>query len=155
MKFIKDYYRQKLQKNCVPSRKNLHSASFHVLLLTDNSEHEQLVKKYFPHTETVFIEKMKRPKVESIKTTHLYLNDFTFQGEPKVKVPESPLKNAVVLNLEQNSQFLTWYWCARSYDYRVDLYENYDNADLQIVGDYSLEQKLKTVKETLERTNYE
>jgi hypothetical protein len=155
MKKWYDYRNARLLKQCIPPRLKLSEGSVHIFVLTNDDEVFASVERFFPSYSGVLIEHMRRPKGEEVKTTHLYTNDFSLWGEPKYKVPEPPLKNAIVLNTERNNPFLTWYWCNRQYDYRVDLHGIYDNADITITGAHSLEEKLGFLKQTLERINHE
>jgi hypothetical protein len=120
-------------------------------VLTQDLQIIDQVKKYFPKTNYVYYEDMKRPKGEMVKTSHLYKDDIALNGTPKRTIPE-PEKNHILLNLEPKSSFLTWYWCTRSYDFRVDLRGVYDNADIEIGNSDRLEnldQNLETLVKTL------
>ena len=149
MRRIKEFYWRRGLRNAVPSKCQLKSATPKVTVLTGNLDLVAVVKEHFSTVDFVYFEDMKRPKGEVAKTFHLYRDDFNFKGEPKRVIPE-PGDNHLLLNLEQNTTNLTWYWYARSYDIRVDLCGTYDNADLSIShANVSLEEQLEMLKNML------
>ena len=92
---------------------------------------------------------MRRPKGEILKTYHLYKDDISLRCEPKRFIPD-PGDNHIILNLENDSPNLTWYWYERSYDIRVDLCGIYENADLSITNpNISLKEQLAMLKNML------
>ena len=149
MRPIKEFYWRRGQKNAISSRHQLKTDNPKVTVLTANQDLLILVKKYFSNVDYVCFENMYRPKNEIIKTFYLYKDDLNFKGEPKRLIPE-PGNNHILLNLEQNPANLTWYWCARCYDIRVDLCGTYDNADLSIKNpNLSVEDQLVMLKDML------
>ena len=147
MRRIKEFYWRRGLRNAVPSKCQLKSATPKVTVLTSNLDLVAVVKEHFSAVDFVYFEDMKRPKGEVAKT--LYRDDFNFKGEPKRVIPE-PGDNHLLLNLEQNTANLTWYWYARRYDIRVDLCGTYDNADLSIAhANVSLKEQLEMLKNML------
>jgi len=150
MRRIQQYFLKKGLQHAQPSAKGLKNNDPKITVLTRNMVEVEEVKKYFTRVDFVFYEDLKRPKGYPTKTSHLYKDDFDYRGIPKRTIPE-PEGNHLLLNLEPNPPILTWYWYARSYDFKVDLCGLYEDADIQIGPGSSdtLSNKLDTLQKTL------
>ena len=149
MRQIKEFFWRRGLKQALPSRHLLRTSDPKVTVLTSNHALVEVVKEYFTAVDFIYFENMRRPKGEILKTYHLYKDDISLRGEPKRFIPD-PGDNHIILNLENDSPNLTWYWYARSYDIRVDLCGIYENADLSIKNpNISLKEQLAMLKNML------
>ena len=150
MRRIQQYFLKKGLQRAKPSSKGLKNNDPKITVLTRNLVEVEVVKNHFKHVDFVFYDDVKRPKDYPTKTSHLFKDDFDYRGIPKRTIPE-PEGNHLLLNLEPNPPILTWYWYARSYDFKVDLCGVYEDADIQIgTGSTdTLSNKLDTLQKTL------
>jgi len=150
MRKLQLYFLKKSLKTALPSRKALSSSDPKVTILTRDKSLVDAVKPFFTKVDFVLYEDIKRPKDETAYTWHIYKDDLDYRGVPKRSIP-APEQNHILLNLEPKDPLLTWYWYARSYDFKVDLCQVYDDADIQIGKgiDTPLEEKLLTLQKTL------
>ena len=150
MKRLQHYFLQRALKTALPSKQALTSSDPKVTILTRDKSVVDTVKKFFSKVDFVLYEDMKRPKDETAYTWHVYKDDLDYRGVPKRTIP-APEQNHILLNLEPNDPLLTWYWYARSYDFKVDWCQVYEDADIQIgkSPDTPLLEKLHTLQKTL------
>ena len=150
MRKLQLYFLRKALNTALPSKQALSSNDPKVTVLTRDKTLVDTVKMYFTKVDFVLYEDIKRPKGETALTWHLYKDDLDYRGIPKRAIP-APEQNHILLNLEPKEPLLTWYWYARSYDFKVDLCQVYSDADIQIGKslETSLQEKLQTLQKTL------
>ena len=150
MKRLVDYFRTKGMRNAAPSKLGGITEHLQVTLLYDTDAQKKAVSRMFKNVVGVTTVQAKRNKELPINTMQLHTNDFDFRGYPKATIPDAAVSCSILINLRKD-QKLDWYWFGKTYNYRVDLQGNCALADITISGDFSLEEKLTTLKQYLEK----
>ena len=151
MRSIHQWFFKRGRKKAGKSTLNWPAQGGEVLVLTGREQDGAVVRKFFPEVHAVVYVPRKAPKDGGGKPALVHRNELGWTGEPKHKIPTGASAR-LVLNLEQDPAYLTWYWYAHTYAFRVDLQGTYEEADLAITGAYSLEEKLATLTTYLQKT---
>ena len=69
-------------------------------------------------------------------------------------LPEVSVSNHIVINVSSSTE-VAWYWYARSYEFRIDMMGVYPDADLSIVGENALKEKIETMRSYLNKMSHE
>lgn len=154
MRFIKDYYRQRGLRSMQLSTKRPVTAQPFVTLLCDNDLQFELLKESFTKLQGVYTKNEVRLKDKAVNSAVMFTNDFSWKGVPIMPLPEVSVSNHIVINVSSSTE-LAWYWYARSYEFRIDMMGVYPDADLSIVGENALEEKIETMRSYLNKMSHE
>ena len=154
MRFLKDYFRNRGLRSISKSTKRPLTAQPFVTLLCDDDSQLELLKESFSKVQAVYAKDERRLKDKPVNSAVMYTNDFSWQGEPIIALPEMSETNHIIINTSKKLD-LAWYWYARSYELRIDMMGIYEDADMSIVGANTLREKMETLRSYLNKISHE